>query len=320
MAAIWDIQDSADLREVLAQFNQSGGVCVVKPNFFTQREGYYTDARTLHLFLGAIPGEKIVIESYTSARTDRSRPIEPGQAREHLDWLREQDRHFFADSGIGEVLERHGAEFLNVTEEIWSGRAASAREVQLLVERRYPPVVHSELYGCVPQRLLDLRGMPMLNLAKLKVTRAGTEAVFFSLSMKNLFGLIPEPNRGDYHGKDRTGLANSIADMCKIHTALFDVTHVAEAMHNTLISREGFSDPNDPRKGLGLVSDLGLAVTGRDPAEVDAFIVSQFGGDPAERHFLKAARGVLGDWDVARFPEVPARFEAFFARYRSLST
>ena len=139
---------------------------------------------------------------------------------------------------------------------------------------------------------------------------------FFSLAMKNLFGLIPEPDRSGYHGKDLTGLPNSIADMCKIYTALFDVTHVAEAVYNTLISREGLIDPDNPRKGLGLVCDLGLAVIGRDPVELDAFIVSQFGCDPAQRHFLKAARGILGDWDMARFPEVPAKLASLFARYR----
>ena len=316
MVAIWNVQGSGDVRRMLSCLNPSGGTCLIKPNLFIQREGYNTDAHTLDLFLGAIPGTKIVVECYTPERNDGSRTIEPGQAKQHLDWLREQDRRFFADSGIGEVLARHDAEFLNVTEEIWGGRGAAADEVARLVERRYPPIIHSELYGCVPQRLLDLRGASMLNLAKLKVINAGTDAAFFSLAMKNLFGLIPEPNRGDYHGKGDTGLPNSIADMCKIYTALFDVTHVAEAVHNTLISREEISDPDNPRKGPGLVRDLGLAVSGRDPVELDAFIVSQFGGDPAERHFLKAARGILGDWDAARFPEVPPRFAAFFARYK----
>jgi len=316
MTEIWDIQDRGDVQKALAQFNPSAGTCLIKPNFFTQCEGYYTDARTLDDFLGAIPGTKIVLECYTARRTDGSRPIEPGQTREHLDWLREQDRRFFAGSGIGEVLARHDADFLNVTEEIWGGGGADAREVARLVEGKYPPVVHSELYGCVPQRLLDLRGAPLLNLAKLKVAHAGGSDPFFSLSMKNLFGLIPEPNRGNYHGKGDAGLPHSIVDMCKIYTALFDTTHVVEAVYNTLISREGLTDPDDPRKGLGLVSDLGLAVTGDDPAGLDAFIVSLFGDDPGQRHFLKAARGVLGNWDAAYFPEIPAKLAAFFAQYR----
>ena len=301
---------------MLSQLDLSGGTCLIKPNFFNHCEGYYTDAQTLDIFLGAIPTERIVVECYTAARTDGSRAIEPGQGREHLDWLREQDRRFFADSGIGEILAKHDAEFLNVTEEIWGGRNADAREVARLVERRCPPVVHTELYGCIPQRLFDLRGAPMLNLAKLKVRGPGTDTLFFSLGMKNLFGLIPEPDRSDYHGKDRDGLASSIADMCKIYAALFDVTHVVEAVHNTLIARDTFIDPDNPRKGVGLVRDLGLAITGRDPVEIDALVVSQFGCDPAERHFLKAGRGILGDWDAACFPQIPPVFASFFAGYR----
>ena len=316
MAFVWDIQNSRDAREALAQFNPSGHTCLIKPNFYTHREGYYTGARTLDLFLGAIPGRKIVIECYTVARTDGSRPIKPGQAKEHLDCLREQDRHFLSDTDIDEILDRHNAEFLNVTEEIWSGRDADAREVSRLVERRYPPIKNPDLYGCVPQKLLDLRGAPMLNLAKLKLANAGTDAVQFSLSMKNLFGLIPEPSRTSYHGKNLAKLPNSIADMYKIYTMLFIITHVAKAVYNTLISRKGFYDPNNPRKGPGLVCDLGLAATGLDPEELDAFIVSQFGKDPSECHFLATARGILGDWDAAQLPEVPAKFKSLFARYR----
>ena len=156
----------------------------------------------------------------------------------------------------------------------------------------------------------------MLNLAKLKAANVGSNDAFFSLSMKNLFGLIPEPNRSNYHGKGDTGLANSIADMCKIYTAMFRATHVAEAVYNTLISREGLADPENPRRGLGLISDLGLAVTSPGPVDLDAFVVSLFGCDPAQRYFWKAARGILGNWDIAHFPEVPARYEALFAPYR----
>ena len=112
-----------------------------------------------------------------------------------------------------------------MTEEVWNGRSAEAREVAQLIERRYPCAVHSELYECVPQRLFELRGAPMLNLAKLKVAGAGSDAMFFSLSMKDIFGLIPEPDRSDYHGNDSAGLASSITGMCKIYTALFDITH-----------------------------------------------------------------------------------------------
>lgn len=89
--------------EEFKELNPSDGTCLIKPNFFTQCEGYYTDVRALDLFLAAIPGRKIVIESYTTARTDRSRSLQPGRAREHIEW--EQDRAFFADTGIGECLE-----------------------------------------------------------------------------------------------------------------------------------------------------------------------------------------------------------------------
>ena len=100
MVEIWDVQGTQDVRRMLSALNPSGVTCLIKPNFFTQREGYYTDAQTLDLFLGSIPGRKILIECYTSERTDGSRAVEAGQGREHLDWLLEQDRHFFDDSGI----------------------------------------------------------------------------------------------------------------------------------------------------------------------------------------------------------------------------
>jgi uncharacterized protein (DUF362 family) len=220
------------------------------------------------------------------------------EAKQHQEYLREQDRLFLRDMGIGEVLERHGAEYLNVTEEVWSGRVAGAGDVRSVVETRYGPVAHTELLEMVPVKLWEVRGNTLLNLAKIKAGQA-QGGLFFTLALKNLFGLIPVPSRGSYHGSDNQGLSRSIIDMNQIYQSLFSVISVCEAINTSLISASHSFDE------AALVEGLGLAVVSEKSVELDAFLVQLLGGCPEERHFLRMGAEVLGGWDGNSFPVVP---------------
>jgi len=218
MIKVGIVRDSSAMAELLQELEPGDGPFFIVPNWHCAREGYGTDARTLDCLLEALPGEKTVVESYDDARTDdpeRFQGLDLEAAREHWDYLREQDRLFLSETGIGEVLERHGAEYLNVTEEVWAGRAADAEEVRRRVEERFGPIAHRELYGMVPRRLSEARGSTLIDYAKMKVGKFGG-GPFFSMSMKNLFGLIPVPNRQSYHGAGDEGLSRSIVDANQI--------------------------------------------------------------------------------------------------------
>ncbi len=91
------------------------------------------------------------------------------------DWVREegrwdefrrQERWFLDEYGFTDLFEEYGVEYVNVTEEVWSGRTADARAVREAVEERFPPGFREEFYGYVPQRLYDLRGATFISFGK----------------------------------------------------------------------------------------------------------------------------------------------------------
>jgi len=302
MIKVGIVRDSEALAELLREFHPGPGPFVIVPNWHCTIKGYGTDARTLECLLRVLPGEKTVVESYDAPRTDdplRFQGLDLEGAREHWDYLREQDQIFLRQTGIGKVLKRHGAEYLSVTEEVWAGRVADQNEVAALVEKRYGPVVHRELYAMVPQKLWERRGATLVNYAKIKVGPSA-KGLFFSLSMKNLFGLIPVPNRAHYHGADDQGLSRSIVDMNQIYFSLFRVISVCEAMRNALISSQAAFDDEG-----ALVENLGLVSASDRSVELDAFLVRALGGCPGERHFLQMGAGIFGPWDEECFPPLP---------------
>lgn len=304
MICIREIKKKADVIALLEGFEFKTESVIIKPNFFNQREGYYTDARTLDLFMSAIPGKKYVVECYTNARTDQSRILQPHEGQEHLDWLREQDQQFFKSSGLGQTLKKHDAEFINITEEVWAGRTVKPEVISEIVEKKFRPIVHPQLYAQVPEKLYRKRNSTLLNLAKFKAMNKASPKPFFSLAMKNLFGLIADPNRSEYHGKNYSGLAGSINDMCKIYCALFPAVHVLEAVYKTLMP------PTENENGL--VKNLGLALASDQVVAIDAFAVRMMNRNPEERHFLSLGAESFGKWDESSFPEIPEKYSDFF--------
>ena len=300
------IKNSADMANLLQGFVLKEPF-IVLPNWHCTTEGYGTDPLTLSYLLAALPGKAVVVEAYDAARTDDSQRFESldmDAARQHWDYLRQQDQVFLESTGNDKVLAEHGAEYVNVTEEIWAGRIADTGEVASLVEKRYGPIVHTELYGMVPQRLWESRHGTLINCAKIKACYfAG--GLFFSLAMKNLFGLIPLPNRMAYHGAHEQGLSRSIVDADQLYHAMFKVISIAEAIHATLIIPQGaFEDPG------ALVKNLGFAAASDHVVDLDAFIVQAFGSSPEDRHFLKLGAAILGGWDQKNFPPVPVSVAA----------
>ncbi len=295
------------VERLLAPFIAGYDCFIVKPNFFKALPGYYTDAETLDLILSLLPGSKHVIECYTAARSERCRKLSEGGGVDHRDEFRQEDEIFFQSTGIQKVLAKHDACYLNVTEEVWAGRTADSQFVRAQVKNRHASVEHQELYEYVPQRLLDLENPLFVNLAKFKIFDVGAGQPFFSLSMKNLFGLIPTPSRQIYHGKEYDGLARSITDMCAIYCSLFPMLHLLEAIHSTLFP--GHNESQDALK------DLGLLMASDSPVELDACAVRLAGAQPSERHFLQMGAEVFGAWDEHRFPQPPQKWQAFFARF-----
>ena len=165
--------------------------------------------------------------------------------------------------------------------------------------KRYGPIVHEELYGIVPEKLWQFRHGTLINCAKIKgCIFAG--GVFFSLALKNLFGLIPVPDRMEYHGAGHTGLSRTIIDMNQIYGSIFKVISILESLHATLLTDRGtYDDPS------ALVEDLAFAAASDNTLELDAFMVRALGGSPNQRHFLRMGAELFGQWDQNNFPTLP---------------
>jgi hypothetical protein len=287
------VRDAAPVREILRMFGAAEGPVLIKANWFSAYPGQFTDAATLALACDAVDGEKIVVEGHAAERNDGSREITPDNGRENWDWIREQEAAYFARFGLDAVLARDDVTYVNVTDEVWEGRAAPEEEVRAALEGAGTPLVFEELYGALPAKLLAWRGRPLLSLARVKVSDPAQEAAGFSLSLKNMFGLIPEPNRSAYHGR----LPEAITDVHLLYGAFFRVVGACEGIFHAVRVRPGgaydtsWGDRYDDLEGLGVV------VAGAKAAEADAFAAALFGLDISSRAVMKAAAERLGWWD-----------------------
>ncbi|UCD44139.1 MAG: DUF362 domain-containing protein [Candidatus Bathyarchaeota archaeon] len=200
--------------------------------------------------------------------------------------LRRSDRWFLDYSGIGKVLEKHGVEYLNITEENWGDRTANPKLIREAVEAKHASLEREDFLGFVPERLHEMRGCDLLSLAKVRVLEA---PMHVSLAVKNFFGMIPGPGRGIYHGEKHSRLSRSIVDIYKVYDSLFEISGVVEA-----VLTASLMDPET--KKWDTLKNPGFASASDDPLELDAFVTALLGRDPHSVEYLKLAAETLGGW------------------------
>ena len=275
--------------DVIEEMNLKPPV-IIKPNWGTINN--YTEAEIIDGVLSAIDGESLVVESYGWVRTKEAISGK-GMVSQHKEDLRKSDRWFLETSGIGAVLEKHGVEYLNVTEEVWAKRTVEPDTINKLV--KFQPVQFEEMYSQVPIRLYDMRGGTFLSLAKYRLNH---EPIVVSLSLKNLFGMIPGPGRSRFHGKNDFRLDQSIVDINKIYRSLFNVKGMVDAVYTASIGRvreEAIKPQIKKNEGLLLGSE--------DCVRLDAFVAALEGKNPEEIGYLKLAAKHFGGWDEAELDE-----------------
>jgi uncharacterized protein (DUF362 family) len=257
---------------------------IIKPNW-----GFsvcYTEATILDWVLTAVDGDALVVESYGWARTREALETGGWGSFEPED-LRESDRWFMEYSGIGKVLEKHGVEFLNITEENWGHRTADPELIRSLVNEKHDPLEREDFLGFVPERLYEMRGCDLLSLAKVRLLEA---PMHVSLAVKNFFGMIPGPGRGKYHGEKHSRLSGSIVDIYKVYDSLFNVKGVVEAVITaSLRNLETMKWENR--------EDPGYASASEDLVELDAFMTALMGRDPNTVEYLRLAADAFGGWN-----------------------
>jgi len=234
----------------------------------------------LDALLGAIPGRVVLLEGHTSSRNTEGR-VEwdwENEAREHRSWIREQERDYLERTGLAEVMRRHRATYLNVTEEFWDGRCGTPAGVA-------PDAAFPELAGFVPQVLAEHSGAPLISFARFKgPTR---------LSLANLFGLIPEPLRARWHGPNITHLARVCCSMAKLYGSLFDLYGFVESVNGAV---------RWDRRGLyrsrwgnyDVVPTPGVATVSRGVVGADVLAARLQGQDPRRSAYYDVVESELG--------------------------
>jgi len=268
---------------------------VVKPNWVSDREGGYTDAEILSWFLDSLPPDKrvVIVESYTLYRgpalCSEEAPGEPQggliSGRAHWESFRKQDECFLQRTGLADVLRAHHAEYINITDEYWKGNCCEPEEIGRELSSRGLAIRFSEFLSYVPRPVHDIRNQAtFVSLAKIKVEEE-FRSIVVSLSLKNLFGLIPHPCRDGYHGPRHRDVPQAIADINSVYASLFpNSLWIAEGIHSYV---EHYCTPNRT-----VVRDSGLLFVGRDPLRVDAQVCEHFGIDPADVPYLELLSGV----------------------------
>jgi len=274
-------------RRFVDELDIRGDGYVIKPNWSNAYT--YTSAETLDLLFSLLDGDKTVVEGYTAWRNELNAGpeprdiITPRNARKKWKWIRAQDEWFLRHSGIEKVLKKHGVEYINVTEEVWSGRATAKEEIKRLVETSFAPVQNQEMYGFVPEKVYNLKGRALVCLNFSRGTRE-----MMSLSTKNLFGLIPDPARyGKWHGKNDSLLPQSIVDINKVYRSLFK-----------------------PRFWINEIRARGLLVGSENSVEADALTARICGVEPKKIEYVRRAAEVFGGYDEAVVAEALNRLES----------
>jgi hypothetical protein len=218
-------RDSAALAEILARVLPECERYLVKVTWHGYAPGTYTGPLALDLLLGALPGRAVLLEGHTSSRNVGGAEIDwDADAKRHRTWVRQQDVEFLRRTGLAEVIGRHGAQYVNVTEAWWDGSCAPAEDVRDVLGDG--ALQNPELAGFVPSPLMELRGIPFISFARFKgPTRLG---------ISNLFGLIPHPLRTEWHGPDITHFASVCCDLARLYGSLFPLFGFVEAFDSAV--------------------------------------------------------------------------------------
>jgi uncharacterized protein (DUF362 family) len=291
------VSDSNELRQILVDPWLESETIIIKPNWVSSEPADFTDSETLRMMLEALDSHIVITESHQINRSlnllEEGMRFTVGDKEVNWKWLlkgdgwnwliknpdwnwfkrgghwdqiKKEDKAFLDEHGFTDLFKEFDVSYINVTDEVWSGRIADPTEVKRLVETRFRPVQTEKLYSMVPKKLYDLRGSTFISFAKLKT--------YASFTIKNLFGMIPDPLRSWWHGPNNSRIATSIVDTNKVYHSLFNVYGICEVMNTTAVPHpEGKFEGTYTGK-YNVVDGFGVMAFGRDLVSLDAILLN----------------------------------------------
>ncbi|MEZ5394026.1 MAG: CbiX/SirB N-terminal domain-containing protein [Bryobacterales bacterium] len=278
---VGDARDASELRALLPEAVLDAEIVFAKVTWHGYATGTFTDPVSLDALLEAIPGRVVLLEGHTSSRNDGGRTDWSWEehALEHRAWIRAQEHAYLEKTGLSEVIRRHKATYVNVTEEYWDGRCLPDASVFDL-DPEFP-----ELAAFVPAVLAENAGAPLLSYARFKgPTR---------LSLSNLFGLIPAPLRARWHGPNMTHLARVCCALARLYGSIFELYGVVEGLNAAVRwDRRGLYRSRWGNYDLTL--QPGLAAVSRGVVAADVLAARLQGQDPRRSAFYDTVAATLG--------------------------
>jgi hypothetical protein len=260
---------------------------LVKVTWHGYATGTYTDPAALDLLLNALPAPAILLEGHTTSRNLAGAQFDwETDAKENRAWIRQQEAEYLRRTGLAEVMARHRAQYVNVTEAFWDEDP------------------EAEAIRFIPKILLEFSGCPLISFAKFKgPTRLG---------ISNLFGLIPQPLRDAWHGPNITWFARACCDVAKLYGSHFELCGIVEGL---------FSAVRWNRNGLyrsrwgnyDLIRDSGLITASRGLVSADILASRLQGQDVTRSAFFDVVHRELGWDDAAAECALPEKLETEFA-------
>jgi hypothetical protein len=282
---IAEIPDVVVLHELLTRALPPADKYFLKVTWHGYSPGTFTDPAALDLLLQALPGKAVILEGHTSSRNSGGADWDwETEAHCHRDWIRQQEAVYLDRTGLSEVMRKHGAQYLNVTEAYWDGRCAPQREVLEHVDLHHP-----ELAAFIPEVLWENRGAPFISLAKFKgPTR---------LAISNLFGLIPTPLRTAWHGPNITYFARVCCDLARLYGALFPMFGIVEALYAAVSwDRQGLY--RSRWGNYDVLANRGVLTLSQGLPAADILASRLQGQDVSRSGFFDVVRSDLG-WSAA---------------------
>ncbi len=247
---IGKINTQSEFDEIIKFLDLKSDSVIIKPNWVDCFNGTYTDAKVLDLLFNSLKNTKIyLVESYTFWRNQyyteqnkdsfSSKEADLENGKQHWQFFKDADDWFLNKTGINKILAKHNVTYINVTNELWSGRVSENK--------------------IIPQILIDLKGSDFISFAKLK----GDGEYGATLSIKNMFGLYPDPHRiHKYHGDNEEKIEISILNINGIYRSLFNLFYLVEGVYTSSSVDWGKQDPIS-------ISDLGIILGGKDAVQTD---------------------------------------------------
>jgi hypothetical protein len=265
----------------------------IKVTWHGYATGTYTDPVALDRLLSALPAPAVLVEGHTSSRNlGGSNWDWRTQSREHRGWIAEQDAEYLRRTGIEEVIHKHKAQYVNVTEAFWDGQCAPRARIEALLAEAGIVLRFPELADFVPNLFLEHRGAPFISFARFKGPQRA--------SLTNLIGLIPTPLRTAWHGRTVAHFTRVCCDIARIYRCLFRPYGMVEAL-NVAVKWNPKGLYRSRWGNYDLVSNPGIVTLSPHLPTADV-LASRLQGQPVEgNEFFQTVRKEIG------FPEAAER-------------